>query len=130
MFATRVSMVTPARSAWSCPEAPTRRSSSASWPPACDYEINAGTPGMWMDRSWSLDNVVAIDPVHGDDEGAPTGYTQYYDPMTGVMVALSRSPGAATDLFNNGFAEHGADRGRRRRRQRLPPVRRDCCTDR
>lgn len=68
-----------------------------------DHEINYGVEDMWMDRSWGLDYDGAIDPVHGDDEGDPTGYTQYYDPMTGVMDALSRSPGAATDVFGSGL---------------------------
>lgn len=69
-----------------------------------DHEINYGVEDMWMERSWAaMDYAGAIDPVHGDDEGAPTGYTQYYDPMTGVMDALSRSPGAATDLFSSGM---------------------------
>ncbi len=68
-----------------------------------DYEMTEGERGMWYNRSHTYgDTFGAIDPVHGDDEGAPTGYTDYYDPLTGIMAALSRSPVAGSELFGQG----------------------------
>ncbi len=40
--------------------------------------------------------------MHGDDEGAPTGYTEYYDPLAGIMAAVGRNPEAAHSLFGTG----------------------------
>lgn len=72
-----------------------------------DYERSYDTRDMWYDRSHGLgDGFGAIDPVQGDDEGAPTGYTETYDPLAGIMAAVGRSPEAAQWLFSTGDTVH------------------------
>ncbi|WP_051639814.1 DNA/RNA non-specific endonuclease [Cellulomonas sp. URHE0023] len=68
-----------------------------------DYERQVDTRDMWYERSHSFsDGFGAVDPVQGDDEGAPTGYTEYYDPLAGIMAAVGRTPEAAQHLFGTG----------------------------
>lgn len=68
-----------------------------------DYERQVDTRDMWYNRAHSMsEGFGAIDPVHGDDEGAPTGYTEYYDPLAGIMAAVGRNPEAAHQLFGTG----------------------------
>lgn len=67
------------------------------------YEREVDQRGMWYERAHSLgEGYGAIDPVHGDDEGAPTGYTEYYDPLAGILAAVGRTPEAAHRLFGTG----------------------------
>ncbi|WP_456789698.1 DUF6571 family protein [Cellulomonas sp. P5_C5] len=68
-----------------------------------DYERQVDTRDMWYNRAHSMsEGYGAIDPVHGDEEGAPTGYTEYYDPLAGIMAAVGRNPEAAHQLFGTG----------------------------
>ncbi|GEK22912.1 DNA/RNA non-specific endonuclease [Cellulomonas xylanilytica] len=68
-----------------------------------DYERSVDTRDMWYNRAHSMsEGFGAIDPVHGEDEGAPTGYTEYYDPLAGIMAAVGRNPDAAHQLFGTG----------------------------
>ncbi|SDU68287.1 ADP-ribosyltransferase [Jiangella alkaliphila] len=69
------------------------------------YEQALDEDDMWWKRAHSEmggDGYGAIDPVHGDDEGAPTGYTEYYDPLAGIMAAVGRTPEAGHNLFGSG----------------------------
>lgn len=67
------------------------------------YERQTDQRDMWYDRAHTMgDGFGAIDPVQGDDEGAPTGYTEYYDPLAGILTAVGRSPQAAQNLFGSG----------------------------
>lgn len=68
-----------------------------------DYERDVDERDMWYNRSAAGGELYgAIDPVHGDDEGAPTGYTVHYDPLAGIMAAVGRNPGAGHELFGSG----------------------------
>ncbi|ROS26003.1 DNA/RNA non-specific endonuclease [Cellulomonas sp. PhB150] len=67
------------------------------------YEREVDTRDMWYDRSHSMGEPYgALDPVQGDDEGAPDGYTDYYDPLAGILAAVGRTPEAAHNLFGSG----------------------------
>ncbi len=67
------------------------------------YERSVDQRGMWYERAHSQGGAFgAIDPVHGDDEGAPTGHTEYYDPLAGILAAVGRTPEAAQRLFGTG----------------------------
>ena len=67
------------------------------------YERQVDTRDMWYDRSHSLGEPYgALDPVQGDDEGAPDGYTDFYDPLAGILAAVGRTPEAAHRLFGSG----------------------------
>lgn len=68
-----------------------------------DYERDVDERDMWYNRSSGGGELYgAIDPVHGDDEGAPTGYSVHYDPLAGIMAAVGRSPAAGHQLFGQG----------------------------
>ncbi|RIQ28159.1 DNA/RNA non-specific endonuclease [Jiangella rhizosphaerae] len=68
-----------------------------------DYERDVDERDMWYNRSASAGELTgAIDPVHGDEEGAPTGYSVHYDPLAGIMAAIGRSPQAGHELFGHG----------------------------
>lgn len=67
-----------------------------------DYEREVDQRDMWMERSTSSGQLYgAIVPVQGD-EGAPTGYEVYYDPLAGIMAAVGRNPAAGHELFGQG----------------------------
>lgn len=70
-----------------------------------DYEREYDREGMWRERvsgGLSSEMYGAVDPVHGDDDGAPTGYTEYYDPLAGILEAVGRNPEAGHELFGHG----------------------------
>ncbi|TDD67756.1 hypothetical protein E1262_18180 [Jiangella aurantiaca] len=69
-----------------------------------DYEREVDERDMWRNRASSGSEIFgAIDPVEGpDDQGAPTGYTPYYDPLAGIMAAVGRNPSAGHELFGHG----------------------------
>ncbi|WP_046772239.1 DUF6571 family protein [Jiangella alkaliphila] len=74
-----------------------------------EYERELDEDEMWWKRAhpeYGGDGFGAIDPVHGDDEGAPDGYTEYYDPLAGIMAAVGRTPEAAQTLFGS---SHGGE---------------------
>ncbi|SEF10664.1 ADP-ribosyltransferase [Jiangella alba] len=82
-----------------------------------EYERELDEDDMWWKRAHSemgANGYGAIDPVHGDDEGAPTGYTEYYDPLAGIMSAVGRNPEAGHALFGTGtftYIEAGDESG-------------------
>lgn len=82
-----------------------------------EYERELDEDDMWWKRAHSemgADGYGAIDPVHGDEEGAPTGYTESYDPLAGIMAAVGRNPEAGQALFGTGtftYIEAGDESG-------------------
>ncbi|PSK98285.1 hypothetical protein CLV30_12071 [Haloactinopolyspora alba] len=70
-----------------------------------DYEREYDQRGMWQQRAsggMSSQMYGAIDPVHGAEDGAPSGYTEYYDPLAGILDAVGRNPEAGHELFGSG----------------------------
>ncbi|MBB5786560.1 DNA/RNA non-specific endonuclease [Jiangella mangrovi] len=68
------------------------------------YERDVDEDHMWQNRSSDGTGQLAgaIDPVHGDDEGAPSGWSEYFDPLAGLLAAVGRNPQAGHYLFGSG----------------------------